>query len=330
MKARTKQLFKIALFLCCFALLGYLVWKAGPLQLWQTLCSIPGTIVLCILVWAIGYLLNAASFRNVLIGSCESTCGNEADEGIQKNEITIPGYLETLRVTISGYALNYITPFGLLGGEPYRVWSLKGAMGTERATQGVVLYSMMHIASHFLFWILAAFVALATATISRGQDQIGWEETIWVSGLMLACVLLLLLFWRLYRKGIALKFMSRWVDWSLLDPALLPSGRFIRALLLELASRLVNVLEYWLVMQALGYPDFGYFEALLVVAFSSLLANILFFSPMQMGTREGGILLALQYLFTGQLLPVALTLSFATRIREFFWIAVGLVIMKRK
>ncbi len=313
MKARAKYLIKAALFLCCFALLAWMVWKAGPLQLWHTLCSMPGTIALCILVWGVGYLLNAASFRNVLKGIGGS-----------------PGYLETLRLTIAGYALNYITPFGLLGGEPYRVWVLKERLGTEKATQGVVLYSMMHIASHFVFWILAAFVALATATITKGQDRIGWNETLWVSGLMLICILLLLLFWRLYRRGIALKFMSRWVDWALLDPALLPSGRFLRALGFELLSRLVNVLEYWLVMQALGYPEFGYFEALLVVAFSSLLANILFFSPMQMGTREGGILLALQYLLSGHLLPVALTLSFATRIREFFWIAVGLVLMKRK
>ena len=313
MKKFTRRLLKAALFVGCFLLLGFMVWKAGPLQLWHTLCSMPGTIALCILVWAVGYLLNAAAFRHVLIGT-----------GARLS------YLATLGVTISGYALNYITPFGLLGGEPYRVWVLKRNMGTEKATQGVVLYSMMHIASHFLFWILAAFVALATATLTRGQDRIGWDETLWVAGLMLICLLLLFVFWRLYRRGIALKFMSRWVNWSLLDPSLLPSGRFIRALLLELSSRLVNVIEYWLVMQALGYPSFGYFEALLVVAFSSLLANILFFSPLQVGTREGGILLALQYLLSGHLLPVALTLSFATRIREFFWIAVGLAIMKRK
>ena len=313
MKTSTRHLLKAALFVCCILLLIYMVWKAGPLQLWSTLCSMPGTVAVCILVWAVGYLLNASAFRQVLIGT-----------GIRL------GYLETLGVTISGYALNYITPFGLLGGEPYRVWVLKRTMGTERATQGVVLYSMMHIASHFLFWILAAFVALATATITRRQDRIGWDETLWVSGLMLVCALLLLLFWRLYRQGIALKFMKRWVNWSLLDPSVLPPGRFIRALLLELTSRLVNVIEYWLVMQALGFPEFGYLEALLVVAFSSLLANVLFFSPMQVGTREGGILLALQYLLSGHLLPVALTLSFATRIREFFWIAVGLAIMKRK
>jgi uncharacterized membrane protein YbhN (UPF0104 family) len=313
MKTSTRHLLKAALFACCFLLLIYMVWKAGPLQLWSTLCSMPGTIAVCILVWAVGYLLNAAAFRQVLIGTGARL-----------------GYLETLGVTISGYALNYITPLGLLGGEPYRVWVLKRTMGTERATQGVVLYSMMHIASHFLFWILAAFVALATATLTRRQDRIGWDETLWVSGLMLVCLFLLFVFWRLYRRGIALKFMRRWVNWSLLDPSLLPPGRFIRALLLELTSRLVNVIEYWLVMQALGYPEFGYLEALLVVAFSSLLANVLFFSPMQVGTREGGILLALQYLLSGHLLPVALTLSFATRIREFFWIAVGLAIMKRK
>ena len=226
MRKSTRRLLKAALFVGCCLLLGFMVWKAGPLQLWHTLCSMPGTIVLCILVWAVGYLLNAAAFRHVLIGS-----------GARLS------YLATLGVTISGYALNYITPFGLLGGEPYRVWVLKRTMGTEKATQGVVLYSMMHIASHFLFWILAAFVALATATLTRGQDRIGWDETLWVAGLMLACLLLLFVFWRLYRRGIALKFMSRWVNWSLLDPSLLPSGRFIRALLLELSSRLVNVIE---------------------------------------------------------------------------------------
>lgn len=331
MTARTKHLLKAVLFVCCFLLLGYMVWKAGPLDLWRTLCSMPGTIALCILVWLAGYLLNAASFHIVLEGSCEKakrTFKNPLETNLADRKV--PGYLETLRLTISGYALNYITPFGLLGGEPYRVWSLKNVLGTERATQGVVLYSMMHIVSHFCFWLLAAFLALTTASVSQRSDRAGWSETLWVSALMLVCIILLMLAWRLYRRGIALRFMRRWVNWSLLDPSLLASGKFVAALLLELASRLVCVFEYWLVMQALGYTAFGYVEALLVVAFSSLLANVLFFSPLQMGTREGGILLALQYLLTGHLLPVALTLSFATRIREFVWIAIGLAIIKRQ
>mgnify|MGYP003294546357 CR=1 FL=1 len=75
------------------------------------------------------------------------------------------------------------------------------------------------------------------------------------------------------------------------------------------------------------------------LAFSSLLMNILFFSPMQMGTREGGIMLALQLLVpsvvsnvgTGTpLLAVAVALSFATRLRELIWIAIGLAMMRMK
>lgn len=317
-KSAVRQWSKVLLFLLCFAILVWMVWQAGPLQLWQTLCSMPGTIALCIAVWGVGYLLNAASFCQVLVGR------QEADD--QSRPVCF-SFLSVLRLTISGYAINYITPFGLLGGEPYRVLMLRDQIGAERATQSVVLYSMMHVASHFCFWILSAFVALATATGSTSFDAVGRRETIAVASMMFVCLGLLILFWHLYRRGITLRFMRRWVDWPLLDPSLLPSGRFIKALLLELLSRLVNVIEYWLIMQALGYTSFGYAEALLVVAFSSLLANILFFSPLQMGTREGGILLALQYLLTGQLLPVALTLSFATRVREFVWIALGISMM---
>ncbi len=313
MKACFRPMLQTALLLCCILLLGLMVWKAGPQHLWQTLCQLPLTIAFCIAVWGVGYLLNAASFREVLLGM-----GGRV------------GWLSVLRVTVTGYALNYITPFGLLGGEPYRVWVLKERMGTQRATQGVVLYSMMHVASHLLFWLLAAFVATGVALLTRSNTGIGRKECLGAAALMLLCVGLLWLFWRLYRRGVALRFMSRWVSWALLDPSLLAPGRFVRALLFELMSRLVNVVEYWLVMQALGYANFSYADAFLVVAFSSLLANALFFAPMQLGTREGGILLALQYLLPGQLLGAALTLSFATRIREFFWIAVGLAIAKRK
>lgn len=294
----------------CFALLAWMVWQAGPRQLWQTLTTLPLTIALCVLVWGVGYLLNASSFRQVIGGVAGRTL--------------TPGFLSVLRLTITGYAINYVTPFGLLGGEPWRILQLRGQLGSERATQSVVLYSMMHVASHFCFWLLA--LAVAPVCVAKGAEMpVG---TLVVTGLLL--VVLLLAFWHVYRRGLALKFMHRWVDWPLLNPSLLPPAVFLRALGLELLSRLVNVIEYWLIMQALGYAEFGYAEAFLVVAFSSLLANLLFFSPMQMGTREGGILLALQYLLTGALLPVAVTLSFATRIREFVWIALGLLFMRNK
>lgn len=293
----------------CFVILAWMVMRVGPGQLLSTLCSMPYTIAACVAVWGVGYLLNAASFRQVIGGVGCDTC---------------PSYGRVLHLTVTGYAINYVTPFGLLGGEPWRILRLKPYCGTERATQSVVLYSMMHIASHFCFWLLSLLVAVAVVG-HVGETGAETGLPLWAFCLLALCLLALLwLFWRLYRRGIALRFMRRWVDWPLLNPSVLPPDRFLRALGLELLSRLVNVVEYWLIMQSLGYESFGYAESLLVVAFSSLLANVLFFSPLQMGTREGGIYLALQYLMTGDLLPVAVTLSFATRIREFVWIAIGL------
>lgn len=286
-----------------------MVIVAGPAQLWQTLTSMPLTILGCVAVWGVGYVLNALSFQQIL---------------------HLQGW-QVLRLTIAGYAINYITPFGLLGGEPYRVLALRPLLGSEKATQSVILYSMMHIASHFCLWLLA--IAWAAAVVPGLSTEYGWGLIATLAGV----TLLLALFWYLYRHGIMLRVMKRWVDWPLLNPNLLSAGTFIRALGFELLSRLFNVIEYWLIMQALGFDAFGYGDALLVVAFSSLLANLLFFSPLQMGTREGGILLALQYLVPSvalnlpdgtTLLAVAVALSFATRLREFIWIAIGLSLMQ--
>lgn len=304
-KPRWKVALSAIMGVLCFSLLVWMVWQAGPRQLWATLCSMPLTIALCVVVWAVGYLLNAASFRHVIAGVLRSRVETTtADADAAQPAADVPSFVRVLRLTVAGYALNYITPFGLLGGEPWRIVQLRPTMGTRLATQSVVHYSLMHVASHFCLWLLSLGLAMATVP--------SWRQVVGHPRIVVAVLLILL------------ALLVGWL-WHKL-----PSLAFVRALVLELLSRLVNVVEYWAVMQALGYNQFGYVQALLVVAFSSLLANILFFSPMQLGTREAGILLALEALLPGQLLPVALTLSFATRIREFIWIAIGLLCMRGK
>jgi len=45
-----------------------------------------------------------------------------------------------------------------------------------------------------------------------------------------------------------------------------------------------------LMMQAVGWPiSFG--QSVLIEAIQTLVGNLLFFMPMQMGTREGGIMM---------------------------------------
>lgn len=317
------------------ALLGIMVWAAGPRQLAHHLLSLRWWLLATVAVWGVAYVLNAAAW-GLIVGTYPLRRPLSA--------------LRLLRLTVTGFAINYVTPFGLLGGEPYRIVALRRHLGVEAATASVVLYLMMHVTSHLVFWIAACLLAALTLP---GLDG----PTAALLGLVaLACLAGLGLFLRGYRRGAvrsAVRLAARipWIGRSVegwrrcheaglerIDrgiAALLGRhpARFVGALALEVAARVVCCAEVWLLMLALGAP-IAPGDALLVVALSSLLANLLFFTPLQLGTREGGILLALGLVLPdvplALLMPLAVTVSLATRIREFAWIAVGLASFAKK
>ena len=317
------------------ALLCTMVWAAGPRLLWQQLLGLRWWLAATVAVWGVGYVLNAAAWALIV--------------GVYPLRQSLSAW-RLLRLTVTGFAINYVTPFGLLGGEPYRVVALRRYLGLEAATSSVVLYLMMHVTSHLLFWIGSCL--LAALTLGGLSAPVAW--CLWLASA--ACLAGLWLFLRGYRRGAvrsAVRLAERcpWAGrrvgaWRMHHAAQLERidggiasllghhrARFAGSLALEVASRVVNCAEVWLLMAALGMPV-GYGDAVLVVALSSLLANLLFFAPLQMGTREGGILLALQLIRPemglGVLMPLAVAVSLATRIREFVWIAIGLGSFSKK
>ena len=66
--------------------------------------------------------------------------------------------------------------------------------------------------------------------------------------------------------------------------------------------------------------------SLLIVAITSLLANILGFLPMQLGVQEGGFVVSIALL--GFAPSLGIFVCIICRVREIIWIALGLALMR--
>ena len=127
---------------------------------------------LILFLWLFIYLINTVSWWIILRSG--------GDTGSLK-------FFKLFKYTVSGFAINYVTPVGLMGGEPYRIMELTPYVGVERATSSVVLYVMMHIFSHFVFWLSAVGVYICIYRVS-------WEMGLILSLISLLCLFLTFVF----------------------------------------------------------------------------------------------------------------------------------------
>ena len=116
----------------------YLVYDYGVVNIVVNIKKMGWWFAAVIGLWVVIYLCNAKAWFAIL---------HDYVDGIS--------FLAIYKLTVTGFAINYITPFLNLGGEPYRVVELQKKIGTHRAISSVILYNMVRMLSHFLFWFLA-------------------------------------------------------------------------------------------------------------------------------------------------------------------------------
>lgn len=321
------KIYKILFFAIGIATLCYMVYALGVDVIWENIKKTGWWFLPVIGSWLVIYVLNAIAFKAII-----------QEPKIPASNLS---FASVLKLTISGYAINYITPFVALGGEPYRIMELKPQLGIQKASSSVLLYSLMHMFSHVLFWLASIILILIYVPINAIM-------VIGCSVMFITGIVLCYWFGRVYKKGFTLStfkvlakvpglkkkvgtFVSekydslKEIDNQITELYADRRERFFKSLAFEFIARVVGCLEIFCTAKAIGL-NMSIVQSLIISSGSSLFANLIFFFPMQLGTREGGLALALKSV--GMPASAGIFIGIIMRIREVVWIIIGLALMR--
>ena len=322
-----KKKYQNGFFLFGLAVLAIMVSQLNFAEVWQHIQHAGYWFLAVVALWGFLYTFNTFSWYIIIHNGLP-----------RKPEVN---FWWLYKITVSGFALNYATPGGLMGGEPYRIMALKPKIGTERASSSVILFAMTHIFSHFWFWFLSVILYIFTQPMSIPM------------GIMLAvtaafCLLGIWFFMTGYKRGLAVRamnllrhlpFIKKWatrfveshrsqldnIDKQIAALHEQNPRAFVCAVLSELSCRVVSALEIFFILLVL-MPHVNYLECILILAFTSLFANMLFFLPLQLGGREGGFLMSAKGLQMNA--DAGIVVALLVRLRELIWTAIGLLLIK--
>lgn len=316
-------------FLFGIAVLAVMLTQLDYADVWQGLQRAGYWFFAVVALWLALYAINTMSWLLII---------RQGGKGKERSPFS---FWWLYKITVSGFALNYATPGGLMGGEAYRIMELAPKIGTERASSSVILYVMTHIFSHFWFWLLSVVLYLLTQSLSVG---VGIILTLTTS----FCLLGIWFFIRGYKKGLAVR-LARWLShlpwigkWAshmitehreqleTIDHQIAAlhgqnPKTFVAAVALELLCRFLSSFEIMFVLLVLT-PHVSYASCVIILAFTSLFANLLFFIPLQLGGREGGFVMSTSGL--AMTASSGIFVALIVRVRELVWTAIGLLLIK--
>jgi uncharacterized membrane protein YbhN (UPF0104 family) len=305
-----------------------MIYKIGIRTITDNLLKIEWWIIPILALWVLVYLLNTLSGL-MIINNLEN--------------LRHIGFFQLYKITLSTFAINTATPMGLIGGEPYKIIELSPYLGSNKATSSVILFSAMHFLAHFIFWMLSITLTLVIIPL-----DLTWKIALSTS--FIICLLLFNLTLKGCNKGIinsVFKCVKRLPPLEHIVTKFIEKNKnniqiidsqikglqnnnptiFYATLIIELAARIISCTELYFLFIAYQTP-IKFIDCILIMAFTSLLANILFFMPLQIGTREAGFILSMKLL--GLSPTLANTIRIVTRIRELFWMIIGIILIKIK
>lgn len=313
---------QLLLFALGSAVFAYLVARIGVEELVQDAVHTGWVFVPIVLLYGVVTLFNAWAWWLVM-----------ADEP------TRPPFGRTYAILVAGFALNFMTPMVNVGGEPFKIAAVSPWLGVRRAAGSVVLYQMIHVLGMLLSFLVA--VVLGVALLPRSPAILA---SLGVAFLALAALTLLLLTGHRY-GGLErlLDFLHRLPLLDRLARRLEPKRatlaqmdeqitdfyhrrprRFVQAAALEFLSRSIFMIEYMLIAFGVGVR-MTFAQAYVIGGLSSLIQNVIFVVPFEVGTKEGSLYLMFRLLGFDPALGVYTAI--VSRLRDLIWIGGGLALV---
>lgn len=318
-----------------------LTFKVSFVEMWNHVRHAGYWIFAVLGMWVLLYFMNAWTWRIIIKGS---------------GDCPVP-FWKLYKITITGFALNYATPAGLMGGEPYKIMELTPYVGRERATSSVLLFAMTHIFAHFWYWLTAVVLYVLFVPIDTRMAIILPLIALFALGGIY-------LFVRGYKRGMVvgiIKFLSKlpgcknWgkrfleahaeelrnIDSQIAQLQGQNKRSFYGSFCLEYVGRALQSFEIFFMLRLVnvqGTMPQLFMYSFIILAFTSLFANLLFFMPLQLGGREGGFAMStVQMKMTGaagvlltlkEAMTIAVFISIICRLRELIWTCIGMLLMK--
>ena len=313
---------QLLLFALGSAVFAYLVTRIGVQQLVHDAVRTGWVFVPIFLLYGVVYLCNAWAWWLIM-----------ADEPSH------PPFWRTYAILVAGFALNFMTPMVNVGGEPFKIAAIAPWLGVRRAAGSVVIYQMIHTLGMLLSFLVAvvlgavllphspailaslgvAFLALAglTLLLLTGHRYGGLERLL---DLMHRLPLVDRLARRLEPKRATLAQM----DEQITDFYHRRPRRFVQAVALEFLSRSIFMFEYMLIAFGVGV-GMTFAQAYVIGGLTSLIQNVIFVVPFEVGTKEGSLYLMFRLLGLDPALGVYTAI--VSRLRDLAWIGGGLALV---
>ncbi len=254
---------------------------------------------------------------------------------LRSTRLNVRWFARLWPIHVSGEAINQVTPFASLGGEPMKAILVHQRYGINfrESTTSLILLQVVNVCAEIPFLLLGIGLALGTGVLPEPV-----EIMMATGGAVIILLVAVLWFvqhyrfvsrlWRVLSRAwfgvAALRVVRhiRAVERRLMDFYLGQPARFFAACGLQFCNWCMGAVEIYLVLHFLGSP-IPFVYALVIESVVVLVRTALFFIPSNIGAQEGTFLVVCGAITGSPELGVAVALI--RRFRELFWISVGLL-----